>query len=81
MAARAARALCPPSPVFPTYLPQVPQLKELCQQRSIVTKGLKKAELVWSLLSQPHSSSRWRGGLEEKDGSSIAFLADVYWTL
>ena len=38
---------------FPTYLPQVPQLKELCQQRSIGTKGLKKAELVWSLLSQP----------------------------
>ena len=32
---------------------KVPQLKELCQQRSIVTKGLKKAELVWSLLSQP----------------------------
>ena len=49
----AARALCPLSPAFPTYLPQVPQLKELCQQRSIVTKGLKKAELVWSLLSQP----------------------------
>ena len=32
---------------------KVPQLKELCQQRSIATKGLKKAELVWSLLSQP----------------------------
>eukprot|EP00964_Phaeocystis_antarctica_P097737 scaffold63816_cov63-Phaeocystis_antarctica.AAC.5 len=37
---------------------KVPQLKELCQQRSIVTKGLKKAELVWSLLSQPYRSSR-----------------------
>ena len=32
---------------------KVPQLKELCQQRSIATKGLKKAEFVWSLLSQP----------------------------
>ena len=49
----AARALCPLCPAFPTYLPQVPQLKELCQQRSIATKGLKKAEFVWSLLSQP----------------------------
>ena len=45
----AARAACTPI----SYFPQVPQLKELCQQRSIVTKGLKKAELVWSLLSQP----------------------------
>jgi len=32
---------------------KVPQLKELCQQRGMPIKGLKKAELVWSLLSHP----------------------------
>ena len=35
---------------------QVPQLKELCQQRGMPIKGLKKAELVWSLLSHPTRS-------------------------
>ena len=35
---------------------KVPQLKELCQQRGMPIKGLKKAELVWSLLSHPTRS-------------------------
>ena len=56
VAGAAAAALAAPAEKFTEAsltVMKVPQLKELCQQRSIVTKGLKKAELVWSLLSQP----------------------------
>ena len=35
----------------PYLSPQVPQLKAMCQARAIPVKGLKKAEMVWSLLS------------------------------